>query len=99
MIGSASGCAFDKLAATPEPEPMHSSLTGASLSMRGESMTGMKQKEFGERLSAAKDAKQAMVAKFLKRPDPDDPSVVERRQARAAVSAAREARLAERKAA
>jgi hypothetical protein len=67
--------------------------------MREESMTGMKQKEFGERLTAAKDAKQAMVAKFLKRPDPDDPSVVERREARAAVSAAREARLAERKAA
>lgn len=62
------------------------------------SMSGMKHKDFGERLSAAKDAKQAMAAKFLQRPGFDDPAVVERRAARAAVSAARDARIAEREA-
>lgn len=56
----------------------------------------MKSKDFGERLSAAKDAKQAMAAKFLKRPSLDDPAVVERREARAAISAARDVRQAER---
>lgn len=57
----------------------------------------MKDKDFGERLSAAKTAKQEMAAKFLKRPGNDDPAVAERRAARAAVSAARDTRLAERK--
>lgn len=61
-------------------------------------MSGMKQKDFTERLSAAKNAKQAMAAKFLHRPGPDDPAVVERRAVRAAVSAARDARKAEREA-
>ena len=37
-----------------------------------------------------------MMAKFRQRPGPDDPAVSERRLARAAVSAAREGRLAER---
>jgi hypothetical protein len=58
----------------------------------------MKQKDFGERLSAARDAKHAMAAKFRQRPSPDDPAVAERRAARAAVSAARDARIAEREA-
>jgi len=62
------------------------------------SMNGMKQKDFGERLNAAKDAKQAMAAKFHQRPGPDDPAVAERQAARAAVSAARDARVAEREA-
>jgi hypothetical protein len=57
----------------------------------------MKDKDFGERLSAAKNAKQEMAAKFLRRPGLDDPAVVERRAARAALSAARDARLAARK--
>jgi hypothetical protein len=57
----------------------------------------MKDKDFGERLSAAKTAKQEMAAKFLKRPGVDDPAVAERRAARAAVSAARDTRLAARK--
>ena len=58
----------------------------------------MKHQDFGERLNAAKDAKQAMAAKFRQRPGLDDPAVAERRAARASVSAAREARLAEREA-
>ncbi len=58
----------------------------------------MKQKDISERLRAARDAKQAMAAKFRQRPGSDDPAVAERRAARAAVSAARDARLAERKA-
>ena len=37
-----------------------------------------------------------MMAKFRQRPGPDDPAVSERRLARAAVSAAREGRLADR---
>ena len=58
----------------------------------------MKDVNFGERLNAAKNAKRAMTAKFHQRPSPDDPAVAERRAARAALSAAREARLAEREA-
>lgn len=60
------------------------------------SMSGMKQKDFSERLSAARDAKQAMAAKFRQRPGADDPAVAERRAIREATSAAREARMAER---
>jgi hypothetical protein len=56
----------------------------------------MKDKDFSDRLSAAKNAKQAMTAKFLQRPGSDDPAVVEKRQAREAVSAARAVRTAER---
>jgi len=58
----------------------------------------MKQKDFSERLSAARDAKQAMAAKFRQRPGHNDPAVAERRAARMAVSAARDTRLAEREA-
>lgn len=62
-------------------------------------MSGFKDKGFGDRLSAAGNARQAMVAKFLKRPGPDDPENSQRRAARAAVSAARDVRKAEREAA
>ncbi|WP_114943548.1 DUF6481 family protein [Microvirga calopogonii] len=58
----------------------------------------MKQKDFGERLQVSQSAKQAMLAKFHQRPGPDDPAVSERRAARAAVTAARDARVAEREA-
>jgi hypothetical protein len=58
----------------------------------------MKQKDFAERLSTARTAKQAMVAKFRQQPGPDDPAVAERRAARTAMSDARDARAAERKA-
>lgn len=61
-------------------------------------MSGMKQNNLSERLNAARDAKQAMAAKFRQRPGPDDPAVAERRAARAAVSVARDARVAERQA-
>ena len=61
-------------------------------------MSGFKDKAFGERLSAANDAKQAMTNKFLQRPRIDDPAIVEQRAARVAVSVAREARRAEREA-
>jgi hypothetical protein len=56
----------------------------------------MKQKDFDERLQASQSAKQAMMAKFRQRPGPDDPAVSERRVARAALSAARDVRVAER---
>ena len=56
----------------------------------------MKDKDFGDRLSAAKDAKKAMLAKFRQRPGLDDPAVIQRQAERAAVSAARDLRKAER---
>lgn len=55
-------------------------------------MKTMKPVNFNERLSAAKDAKQALLSKFRQRPGLDDPAVAERRAARAAVSAARDER-------
>ena len=58
----------------------------------------MKDKSFGERLSASNNAKQAMTSKFLQRPGLDDPAIVERRAARVALSEAREVRRAEREA-
>jgi len=58
-----------------------------------------KEKGFGERLSAAADARRAALERFRARPGPDDPAVVARRAARQAVSEAREARAAEREAA
>lgn len=58
----------------------------------------MKHQDFGERLNVAKNAKQAMAEKFRQRPGLDDPAVAERRAARASVSAARDARIAEREA-
>ncbi len=58
----------------------------------------MKDKSFGERLSASNNAKQAMTTKFLRRPGPDDPTIVERRAARVALSEAREVRRTEREA-
>jgi hypothetical protein len=51
---------------------------------------------FGDRLSTAADAKLAALTKFQARPRPDDPTVQERRAARAAVNAARDLRAAER---
>ncbi len=58
----------------------------------------MKQRNLGERLNAAKNAREAMAEKFRQRPGLNDPAAVERRAARAAVSAARDARIAEREA-
>jgi hypothetical protein len=61
-------------------------------------MSGFKDQNFGDRLSAAAKAKQALLERFRSRPGPDDPAVRERDEARKAVAAAREARIAERKA-
>jgi len=51
---------------------------------------------FKDRLSHAAEAKKAMLAKFRAAPGPDHPSMIEKRQERAAVVAARETRTAER---
>ena len=61
-------------------------------------MRGLKDNRFDQRLNTAKNAKQAMAAKFLRRPGLDDPAFAERQAARAAVSAARDIRVAEREA-
>lgn len=61
-------------------------------------MSRLKENSFGERLNTARNAKQAMAAKFLQRPGLDDPAFAERQAARAAVSAARGLRIAEREA-
>ncbi len=52
-----------------------------------------------DRLTAAANARKAMLEKFQARPAPDDPQVAERQQAMKAVAEAREKRFAERKAA
>ena len=62
-------------------------------------MAAYKDKGFSERLSTAADARKAMLERVRAKPGPDDPAVVERRAARQAISVAREARVAERKAA
>jgi len=51
-----------------------------------------------ERQSAAAEARKAQVAKFLSRPAPDDPSVLEREAKRRAINEARNIRTAERNA-
>jgi Family of unknown function (DUF6481) len=60
-------------------------------------LSGFKDAGFAERQKAAARAKQAHVEKFRAMPGNDDPRIVEMRAARQAVSAAREARAAERK--
>jgi hypothetical protein len=62
-------------------------------------MSGFKDKGFGDRLGTAASAKKAALDKFRARPAADDPAVIERREERQAISAAREVRLAERAAA
>jgi hypothetical protein len=62
-------------------------------------MKGHKNDNFGERLTAAADAKTATLKRFLARPGPDDPVVRERQAALKAISDAREARISERMAA
>jgi Family of unknown function (DUF6481) len=78
--------------------PSRSDRAAPIASRRLRQMSRLKQNTLNDRLSDATAAKQAMVAKFLRRPGLDDPAVAERRAARAAVSAARDARLAEREA-
>jgi hypothetical protein len=62
-------------------------------------MSSFKGSGYAERLSAAAEAKQAQLDKFRARPKADDPAEADRRAARLAVSTARDARIAERKAA
>jgi hypothetical protein len=54
---------------------------------------------FDDRLSAAAAAKQALLDRFRARPTADDPSEIARQEALKAISDARDARAAERKAA
>lgn len=62
-------------------------------------MSALKDDKFSDRLSKQDSARAAMLARFRARPGPDDPAVIERRAAQAAIEAAREIRQAERKAA
>jgi Family of unknown function (DUF6481) len=61
-------------------------------------MSAKNDDDFNERLSTAAKAKQALLEKFRARPKADDPAAAERNAARLAVSLARDARIAERKA-
>src|SRR5262245_58045455 len=62
-------------------------------------MKGFKEKNFADRLQEAAEARKAALERFKARPAADDPEVVKRREERAAIAAAREARTAARKAA
>ncbi len=57
-----------------------------------------KNDNFGERLSAAADAKVATLKRFLAQPGADSPIALERQAAQKAISAARDDRSAERNA-
>jgi hypothetical protein len=56
-----------------------------------------KNDDFNNRLTSAAQAKNALLERFRARPGPDDPAVIARREAQAAIEAAREVRVAERK--
>lgn len=62
-------------------------------------MPAFKEKEFGDRLSAAQDARKAALAKYQARPKADDPIMLarkaEREKQRAVTEAARAVRAAE----
>ena len=60
-------------------------------------MSAFKENDLKERLSTAADAKRAMLERFRAKPAADDPAVIEREEARKALAAARETRVAERK--
>ena len=60
-------------------------------------MLTRKNDTFADRQTASANARNAMLARFKARPGPDDPAVIERQAAQAAIDAAREARAAERK--
>ena len=60
-------------------------------------MKAPKNSTFQDRQATAAAAKTAMLERFRARPGPDDPAVIERRAAQAAIDAAREVRAAERK--
>jgi Family of unknown function (DUF6481) len=60
-------------------------------------MQTRKNDTFEDRRATAANARNAMLARFRARPGPDDPAVIERQAAQAAIAAAREIRIAERK--
>lgn len=60
-------------------------------------MKAPKNSTFQDRQATAAAAKAAMLERFRARPGPDDPAVIERRAAQAAIDAAREVRAQERK--
>jgi hypothetical protein len=59
-------------------------------------VTAFKHDKLEQRLTAASAAKQALLEKYRQRPGPDDPAVIARRNKRAALSAERDLRIAER---
>jgi hypothetical protein len=56
-----------------------------------------KDSTFDERRNAAANAKKATLERYLAKPGPDDPAVIQRQAERKAVAEARELRVAERK--
>ena len=62
-------------------------------------MNAHKNDNFSERLTTAADARSATLARFRARPKPDSAAVLERQAVQQAISVARDARIAERKAA
>ena len=64
---------------------------------RKETMNNLKDQKLDERLKRAAEAKRAILEKFKARPADDDPEVIKRKQERAAIAAAREAREAEKR--
>ncbi len=61
-------------------------------------MKGFKEKTFSDRLQEAASARKAALERFKDRPAADDPDVVRRREERLRIAAARDERLAARKA-
>lgn len=59
-------------------------------------MAAYKGSNFNDRRDAAQEAKQALVARFQSRPNPDDPAVLAKQAELRAVAEARELRNAER---
>ena len=62
-------------------------------------MASFKEATFGDRKSAAEQARKALLEKFRAKPGPDDPAVLKRQEERKAIAEAREVRAAERRAA
>jgi hypothetical protein len=59
-------------------------------------MKGYREKSFGDRMNTAAAARKATLQRVLAKPGANDPAVIEQKAARAAIVAAREARLAAR---
>lgn len=59
-------------------------------------MKGYREKSFGERMNSAAESRKATLQRVLSRPGADDAAVIAQKADRAAVVAAREARIAAR---